>query len=141
MTDLSNYLTRKQFADELGIGVATLRKREESVAGTEYELSDGVKFGNMTIYPRDSWEKMNGGRLVPAIDEAVRLGLVIRISDHTDAMDEHWEAAYALGKADGIASIASELPEDGSEDLEILEAATPVGLTHGGFQPLSSMGL
>lgn len=146
MTDISDYLSRSEFAAELGITSQTLKKREESAEGTEFALPEPVKKGAMKLYHRRDWEKMNGGRLAPYIEEAVKLGLVVAIEEHENLLAEDRRIAYDQGFRDGVNSVASGLPEDGSEDLELLEHqeasdALPTGLTHGGFQPLSTLGL
>lgn len=146
MTSISDYLTCAEYAEMIGVSAGTLKKRMEKAVGTDYALPEPIKKGAMRLYLIDDWKRMNAGRLTEAIDEAVSLGLVVRIQDHLEINSKDYNSGYEKGFEAGVRHVASDLPEDGSEDLELLEysnvpAPEVPGLTHGGFQPLSSLGL
>lgn len=140
--DISQYLTLSEFSAKVGVAPQTMKKRVQAAEGTDYALGEPVKKGAMKLWHVDEWERMNGSRLSAAIDEAVSLGLVTRGSAGERAQEV--DDAYEKGFKDGVESVISELPEEGSEDLELLNNTPDPevgGLIRGGFQPLSALGL
>ncbi len=142
MSDIDSYLTRNEYATEIGINPQTLKKREEAAEGTEFALPEPIKKGAMKLYHRDAWARMYASRLEPFIEEAVRMGLVVGIGKYNADILASGSDAYDRGFKDGVESVAAELPDvPDSEGGDYYNNTTGPGyenLTRGGFQPLSS---
>lgn len=134
---INNYWSRSEAAQEFGISVPTLKKHEVIADENGYGLSENfVQKGNIKLWHKDEWYKIQSGRLQKYIDEAVSLGLVVTTGEHNRLKLEFGDGRYNAGFSDGVDSVAKELPVD--PDSEVAET---LGYTSGGFAPLSALGL
>lgn len=134
---INNYWSRSEAAQEFGISVPTLKKHEVIAEANGYGLGENfVQKGNIKLWHKDEWYKIQSGRLQKYIDEAVMLGLVVPIKQSNDELVAEYQRGYDTGFKAGVDSVASELPVD--PDSEVAET---LGYTSGGFAPLSALGL
>lgn len=134
---INNYWSRSEAAQEFGISVPTLKKHEVIAEANDYGLSENfVQKGNIKLWHKDEWYKIQSGRLQKYIDEAIALGLVVTSASADEESIAQYKRGYDNGFKAGVDSVASELPVD--PDSEVAET---LGYTSGGFAPLSALGL
>lgn len=150
VNEFSDYYTIDMYAARVGKTRATIDRWIKEAEDTEYALGESdMSFAR--AWHIDKWVKLQGSRLKGAIDEALKLGLVVRFAEIDELRGISYEQGWFQGYTEGRDGLSDEIPsqktltvDPDSEAAEAKPVAVPdgprsfnlEGLTVGGFTPI-----